>query len=316
MNRSFYFNINYTCNSRCLFCASRDPSTGAPARDMSPRLFRDNLVQSGIKAGDTVIINGGEPTIHRKFFSFLEITLQLGAYPVLFTNGLRLHDKVFAGELLNYQPMNIRIPFFGAVARDHDFLTGRQGNFDKTLRGFGNIVEFIGQGAFFDLEAKLLLSKATYTNNLAIAKLLKGTFPHCFYFSINPLIFSEKVMQKKELFLERFSVMKGETARVIRYIRRSGFLLSLNQLPFCLFYRTFPKLFPYLDMNGVRKFYYDSVKTDQGNKTPLGQDNDYHNCANCIFYMQCNGFYPEYLKEYGTEEISPICNQHLVFGAD
>ena len=305
MSQSFYFNINYTCNSHCLFCASRDLSTGAPAKDMPVGQFKDTLLQNGIKAGDRVIINGGEPTIHMKFFSFLEIVNELGAYPVLFTNGIRLHDVGFTKEIISFQPINIRIPFFGATAADHDRLTGNNGNFAKTLQGFGHVVDYIGQGASVDLEAKLLLSKSTYRNNLHIAKLLIKLFPNNFYFSINPLIFSEKVLQKKEMFLERFAIMKPETDKVIRHIQKQSFYISLNQVPFCVFQSTFPELFPVTGSATVKKLFFDTTTKQHGHKSPLGGDFNYDHCSKCLFYIKCNGFYPEYLSEYGSDEVYP-----------
>lgn len=303
MARSFYFNINYRCNSNCLFCAARDTLNGAPRRDMSPYQFKDSLVKYGIRAGDNVVINGGEPTIHKNFFSFLRIVKEFRAYPILFTNGLLLNDKDFAVKLLDYQPINIRIPFFGASVVDHDTLTGNCGNFSKSLTGFANIIELVKEGASIELEAKLLLSQATYRINLDIVKLLIRRFPDNYYFSINQLIFSEKVLKNKDLFIERFSVMKKETIRVIEYILKNGFYVSLNQLPFCLFYDSFPELFPSYKKTSVTRLYFDTTKTEYGNKSPLGSKYDYDICSGCSFYGKCSGFYPEYLKTFGTDEI-------------
>jgi MoaA/NifB/PqqE/SkfB family radical SAM enzyme len=303
MSKSFYFNINYKCNSNCLFCASRDLTTGAPKKDMSLDQFKATLQKNGIKSGDRVIINGGEPTIHNKFFSFLKIIKEFEAYPILFTNGVKLFDLGFVKELINFQPINIRIPFFGASDNYHDTLTGKSGNFKNTLKGFSNIIKYIEQGALVQLEAKLLLSKATYKTNINIVELLINRFSNCFYFSLNPLIFSDKVLKNKELFLETFTVMKEDTEKVIVYISEHGFFVSLNQLPFCVFNNFSPRFFSFNEYTNVKKMFFDTMTMEYGNKSPLGEDLDSDICKNCLYYKKCNGFYPEYLKEFGYDEV-------------
>jgi MoaA/NifB/PqqE/SkfB family radical SAM enzyme len=309
MNKSFYFNITYACNSRCIFCAARDFKLKPIPDDMTVEQFEDILQKNRVGKGDRVIINGGEPTIHDHFFLFLDLIRKRGASIILFTNGIKLKDREFVKRLMLFQPLNIRIPFFGARAIEHDALTGLKGNFDKTLQGFSNIVKNIQTGAAVQLEAKLLLCKATYKNNLAIVKLLIQCFHKNFYFSINPLIYSEKVLNHAELLLETFSKMKKETRKVIELIRRRNFVVSLNQLPFCLFYNSFPDLFPSDAHALYEKWYFDTLTWDSGKKTPLGSDIQLKTCKPCKFRRACIGFYSEYVNFHGQNEARAIISK-------
>ena len=126
----YYFNINYACNNKCIFCAA-DISGQTIGEEISINNFKKILEERNVAKGDTVIINGGEPTIHKDFFLFLEEINKRSAKIDLFTNGIKLCDENFAKQVLKFEPLLIRIPVFGKNASSHDMLTGKIGNFNK-----------------------------------------------------------------------------------------------------------------------------------------------------------------------------------------
>ena len=79
----YYFNITYRCNSRCMFCAADIPINSS-CHEMQIEDFRNELDKENVGENDRVIVNGGEPTLHKDFFLFLD----------------ELHDPVF--PLANY----------------------------------------------------------------------------------------------------------------------------------------------------------------------------------------------------------------------
>lgn len=307
MARTIYFNITFACNSMCIFCAADfygNSFNRVP--DLEKMDFRRILAQLGAQPGDHIIINGGEPTVHENFFDFLTIVKDFGAVPTLFTNGLNLSNSRFASRIAEFEPIDIRIPFFGATAHKHDFLTGQPGNFNKVCAGFANVVQLIEKGRDIQLSAKLLLSKATSAENPEIADLLMSSFDRCFYFSLNPLIISPKVMENRELLIESFSGMKADTETTIDYITASGFDIEMLLLPFCTLDKKYTALLPAVCQDLPDYYYFDPVCTEEGIEHAIPFKPCSDKCLSCLYNGVCRGFYSEYLKIFGTDEIHPI----------
>ncbi len=310
MPETYYFNITYACNSCCIFCAANFQGGNRRLADMQPAQFRFLLHEADVRAGDQVVINGGEPTVHPDFFEFLAALRERQAYPILFTNGVRLHEQAFTAKLAQYSPMNIRVPFFSARPQLHDRLTGRADNFAKTLAGFAQIVGMRSQGVPFEIEAKLLLCKATYLENRTTAALLTERFPNLFYFSINPLLIYDKVMRNKDRLVESFSRMREATESTIDLILSRHFLVSLDLLPFCVVAERHRALLPPLRNVPHRRWYFDPRSTTADPEARMTEQFCSEHCLPCLYCHTCKGFYPEYLELFGHAEVQPIVQEH------
>jgi len=306
MARTIYFNVTFACNSMCIFCAADFYGNSCnKISDLGKRDFRRILTQISAQPGDSVIINGGEPTVHEDFFGLLSILRDFGARPIVFTNGLNLSDSKLTRRIAEFAPIDIRIPFFGATAERHDFLTGRRGNFLRTWEGFTNVVKLIEEGCDIQLEAKLLLSKATSSENPEIAHSLMSTFDRCFYFSLNPLIISRKVMENRDLLIESFSGMKYDTEMTIDYITASGFDIEMQLLPFCILDRKHTALLPSAGMTLPDYYYFDPQCLDENLEHGVPRQFCSDKCRPCVYNGICLGFYPEYLEIFGADEMRP-----------
>jgi pyruvate-formate lyase-activating enzyme len=306
MDRTIYFNVTFACNSRCIFCAADfygNSCNNIP--DLGETDFRRILTKLSAQPGDSVIINGGEPTIHKDFFGLLTVLRDFGALPIVFTNGLNLSDIKLARRIAEFAPIDICIPFFGATAERHDFLTGRPGNFLRTWEGFTNVVKFIEEGCDIRLEAKLLLSKATSSENIEIAHSLMSNFDTCFHFSLNPLIISRKVIENSDLLIESFSGMKEETEMTIDYIVASGFDIEMQLLPFCTLDSKYTELLPSAGRTLPDYYYFDPKYLDEDLEHAVPRQFCSEECRPCVYNGICQGFYPEYLEIFGAGEIRP-----------
>ena len=68
MGNIYYYNINYYCNNDCKFCFSS--STGNNKYSVSMATIISEL-STIVRQDDTVVLNGGEPTIHPEFYDIL-----------------------------------------------------------------------------------------------------------------------------------------------------------------------------------------------------------------------------------------------------
>jgi uncharacterized Fe-S cluster-containing radical SAM superfamily protein len=291
----------------CIFCAANFSGNSLnKVPDLNKMDFQRILTQLCAEPGDHIIVNGGEPTVHDNFFDFLTIIKDFGAVPTLFTNGLNLNDSKFVRRIAEFEPIDIRIPFFGASPEKHDVLTGGRGNFNRTYAGFANVVQLIEEGRDIQLSAKLLLSKATSAENIEIAHLLMSRFEKSFYFSLNPLIISPKVMENKDLLIESFSGMKADTENTIDYITISGFDIEMLLLPFCVLDKKYTDLL-LPECNAFPEYYYfDPQYSEENLEHAVPFQSCSEKCQPCVYNRMCRGFYPEYLEIFGTDEIKPV----------
>lgn len=269
--------------------------------------FRNELNTQNAHPGDRVVINGGEPTIHPEFFSFLEEASGKKCFIDLYTNGLKLAEPQFVENIARYSPMLIRIPVFGATAKKHDLLTGKKGNFDKLMDTFYNLEKFDREKDDFYVEVKLLLSKATIDENLKIIKLFEKRFPGLFYFSLNPLISSDKVIKNQKMLVQPLEELVKKSEPLIKYAIDNDIQLDINLIPFCLIPEKFRKLITLPDRKMLEEHYSDPFTKDS-----LNQKFESAKCYDCFYKKGCKGFPPHYFNLYSESTVKPFSEPFAV----
>ncbi len=300
--RVFYFNITYRCNSNCLFCAANHPLYH-DENEMTLDEFRAVLEQNEVVAGDRVIINGGEPTVHRQFWMILDEVARRGATIDLFTNGKLLANEENVRRLLRYEGIHIRIPLFGSNAEKHDYLTGMKGNFDATVQGLDWLCKYLKQGQ--TLEVKLLMSKITIDDNENIYNLICKRWHHpAVRISLNPLLISDCVTQQRDLFIEQYESMMIKSEHLIRRALAEKVDFSVALVPYC----SYPND-ELLQMCRGRKaggtFFYASP----GCRKDVQEFEWKKPCRACIYANECNGYSKNYVNYFGAEVMKPITVQ-------
>ena len=138
MKRIFYFNINYNCNSNCIFCYSHNTRHNEKSyHEMSLVSITSYLEQNTLTMYDRVILNGGEPLLHSHIIEILQYLKGLNCEVLIYTNG----------RLLNKLPINIFnnnfriiIPWHG-TEKTHNYITGVCGSYNETLNGIDYILD-------------------------------------------------------------------------------------------------------------------------------------------------------------------------------
>lgn len=74
MKRVFYFNITYRCNYRCRYCFSHTTHGSVQRRDIDLSSFKESLSRFRVGTGDRIVLNGGEPTLHKNFMEIINIS--------------------------------------------------------------------------------------------------------------------------------------------------------------------------------------------------------------------------------------------------
>ncbi len=130
IKRVFYFNINYNCNNRCVFCYSHNTVHGNSSEGiLTFQKFKEYVNKYKIKKSDRIILNGGEPTIHKEINEFLKYVYLNDIETLIYTNGRNI------GKLSpKYIGNNVRfvVPVHGNSII-HDKITGIPGSYKETI---------------------------------------------------------------------------------------------------------------------------------------------------------------------------------------
>lgn len=135
LKKIFYFNVIYSCNSRCVFCYSHNTRNIENHNAISFADFVEYLNAQKISAADRVIINGGEPLLHKSLSDMLNFLAEVGCEVLIYTNGRLLAEKNFPALNKNFRFV---IPIHGDK-KIHDNATRIKGSFDETLRGLESL---------------------------------------------------------------------------------------------------------------------------------------------------------------------------------
>jgi radical SAM protein with 4Fe4S-binding SPASM domain len=127
------WNITRRCNLRCIHCYSDSDAREYPG-ELTWEQCRgvvDDLAQFGVPG---VLLSGGEPLIHPRFFDLAGYARSKGLRLTLSTNGT-LIDRAAAQRLqgLGFAYVGISLDGIGAT---HDYFRGRSGAFEKTVEAF------------------------------------------------------------------------------------------------------------------------------------------------------------------------------------
>ena len=190
MKRIFYFNVNYVCNSNCVFCYSHNTRhTGKSYRDLSLDNMVTYLEKQRLLASDRIIINGGEPLLHpdvvKIFFALKDFNCEV----LVYTNG-RLLENI-PDNIVNNK-FRFIIPWHGDE-HTHDGITRVNGSYRETMCGIKHILNSM---AFVEIKIIVnssMLSKEGLESSLLALKQLPLDSIH----AIHLTKVAETLMSKK-----------------------------------------------------------------------------------------------------------------------
>ena len=178
MGNIYYYNINYYCNNDCKFCFSS--STGDNKHSVSKTTIISELSKT-VKQDDTVVLNGGEPTIHPEFYNILNFIIEnFMCNVVVYSNGRKIDDS----KIIFSSRIRFVIPIHGD-RKIHDAITQKDGSFEDKLmkikklydKGYKVNIKFIISQDFIDsaFSVKEFLEENNLPNELVIIARLNDT---------------------------------------------------------------------------------------------------------------------------------------------
>jgi uncharacterized Fe-S cluster-containing radical SAM superfamily protein len=138
--RDLAVTVDFHCNSACTFCIVQEGMNnyrGVPL-ERFVAITEENLRSQKY---DRVIFTGGEVTLEKSLFQFVEHARASGAYQHLRlqTNGRKLADPEFTRTLVDAGIDEFFVSLHGDTPALHDRITQRPGSFDELIAGLANL---------------------------------------------------------------------------------------------------------------------------------------------------------------------------------
>ncbi len=133
-----WLTINRACNLRCEWCYAK--MTDFASEDMSLEIVEKciNIVKG--QGVESIILIGGEPTIHPKFFEILDLIKKTGLRAYLVSNAIKFADMSFLEKTIMAGVSSITVSF-KAVDRDTFFRDTGKDLFQESITAVKNIVK-------------------------------------------------------------------------------------------------------------------------------------------------------------------------------
>jgi MoaA/NifB/PqqE/SkfB family radical SAM enzyme len=274
--------------------------------DLTTEIIKDII--DDIEPANTVIFTGGEPTIRPDFLELVKYARDIKRHPIaLQTNGTMFADKSFAKEAVKHLDF-ILIAIHSSDPEIHDKIVGTQGMFDKTIKGFQNLLEYrqdcesqaeiTTQTVISGWNAATLPDTYAFIQNIAPETRMRMTYPH-------PM---GNAYRYADVVVPRYSQIKEYLQQCLKQYAP---YLSTEAIPFCYLYpyhkqcknsdvesliknkNTRPGLDPASKRTGLlgnngRITDYTVLDLLEKQKTP--------ECVKCEFNDQCVGVWKEYIS--------------------
>ena len=288
--------VGFACNNRCVFCAQGDKRSGCGSLPVEEILRR--LVEVR-KTTSSLVLTGGEPTIHKHIVTLVRAASRLGFAPIqIQTNARLLAYSDALSTLIAAGATEFSPSLHGSTAEIHDGLTRAAGSFTQTVNGIRNV---IAAGAAIVTNSVITRDNV---HDLPLLIDLLGSLG----VRKGQLAFVHPVGTAQELFddvVPRLPDIVAPVAEARQAALRHGMHLTTEAIPYC-FLRGMEDLVveqsipptTVVDLDGQVADYSSWRQTEgKAHGTP---------CLSCARRSQCEGPWREYPAKFGWDEFVPF----------
>lgn len=308
--KSAYFAICYQCNHKCIFCP-RDLYESKETLDLS-------TIQSNIrklkkeKEPFSVIISGGEPTLHPDFFEIVCFLLNERIPVSLLSNGELFNNSIFAEKFIQSfanKPINVITAIHSIDPNKHDHITQSKGSWERSLHGL-KILSDNGVATTI----KFIISKLNYSETKEFIQYIYEAFQGKASINICGIDCAGNAGNYAEEAAIGFIEMKGALDEALDYYESilntdHVFRVYLSELPLC---STDPSFWRHFSLHSRDNQIAYSAPNYNGNNEHLllSPINDCYpfakQCKKCKLYQICPGMWRTTFQQLGEGCVRPF----------
>lgn len=275
------------CNNRCVMCTNPEDfwESNVYTREFLEKRLSD--LGEKIKAEESILLTGGEPTIHPQFLEVLQFARANcpACHIDLLSNGRRFFYGDFTREVMKISDMTIAVALHGFSDGSHDRITRSPGSFKQTIGGLKNILNFRNSKLRQIVEIRVVVHKLNYQQLPEILCFIKRKLS---VVDRVVLIFMEVEGQGSGNFKKiglKYSQFHPYFRKIERFVRKFN-NFRLYHFPLCVVPQIFwPYTWRTLPASDVRFLDF---------------------CKKCLYKRFCLGIPVGYLAKVGSIEFKPI----------
>ncbi|MFH1510430.1 MAG: radical SAM protein [Candidatus Woesearchaeota archaeon] len=301
------FNIGYTCNNNCRFCAIA--KTREMVSDLTTEQIKSKIRQVREEGAEELIFSGGESSVRPDFVEIVDFSRRVGfSHIEITTNGRMFSYKKFCHDIVRAGLHYFRFSIHGPNTEIHDYLTRTQGSYDEALRGIDNIKAIAQDWRKWSVEPLYIeITTAIVKSNYQVLKdIVKlAVDMQVDQHNMNFVIPWGSAWIHKRGLIPKISDVIPYLFDAINYDKcHKRIVKKIANIPFCF-------------MKGYEEYISEVAEGRIDIMNPQGDPFDYQNhrrakkcnmeaCKDCQRYHLCEGMYYEYIEIYGDSEFSAV----------
>ncbi|MBN2422216.1 radical SAM protein [Candidatus Woesearchaeota archaeon] len=284
MTGHYILELNHKCNMNCLFCGDTQEKRNLPDPDF-------NEILAGIKKNrkkfDSMIITGGEPTIHKRLFEIIGYAKKTCEYSriSIATNALLMSYENFVKKLINLGVDVFQVSYFAPDKKGYDAVSRRKGSFELVNKGIKNIIKHNKK-----VHINTVVHRLNYRALPAIVEHLVKTGVNYIQLAfMNPI--GESVKDGRSTMAVSYTEVMPFIKKSFEKAKELDFQnLYIENFPLCIA-KDFINWVSDLKQPEDNKDYYTQSKIKPGK------------CSGCEYNKMCDGVWRAYIEQFGDEEI-------------
>jgi len=280
----------YTCNNHCKFCCfaqSRDLRESKSYLDICEEIYKNSEIF------DKLLFLGGEVTIRSDFIKLISFAKRKGYKEIqIQTNARILSYFDIAKKSVEAGATHFIVSFHTNTPETHDWLTESKGSFLQTVNGIKNLKKL----------------KVYVKTNTVISKYNYGYLPEIIdmilFLNVDEVRFSlisimGGVLDNEDMFTIRMKEIMPNLVQILQKVVGKGIPYEVEGIPKCLLVMWLNRLkIEKESTNKILEGYKENILADEKIKGI--------NCKNCNYYVDCQGPWINYVKNFGWEEFKPL----------
>lgn len=294
--RMLYLKLGHLCNSKCLYCVAG--VVGQPFIDL--RLLKKELEKNAADYG-RVILTGGEPTMHPRFFDLLTIAYYLGYKITIQSNIRAFSGKKFTAKAKKF---NVKIIVCMNSSREQvfDVMADAPGAFRQTVEGIKNLTS-----QEIEVETKIIITNQNRDHLTEVVRFIKG-----FGIKAVMLVFPTPMglaLENFKLINPRYGDILPSVHNALQWGIDNNMRMSTENIPGCQLDEKYHKYNSEYENQGILDGIY--LNSDKGLYNCKMERMDVQKikvrgCTHCQHSYKCEGVYREYVRHFGETEFNPV----------